>query len=249
MIVVVPMAGRGSRFAGAVPNLPKPLIDIDGRRMFQWALKSLDDVQFSKIFFVVLEEHEQRFEVSAMVRRQFGNDATVLTVPQVTEGQLCTVLAAKEYINGVEDLLIASADTFVVSKLGEDIAKKRPDCRGIISVANLPGDRWSFARTDDTGKVVEVAEKVRISDNASTGLYYFAHGRDLVAVGEEMIRNGEKTRGEYYVIPVYRKFIERGWRVDISLASEMWDMGTPEAMNAFVARISDSSKRGITELL
>lgn len=233
MIVVVPMAGRGSRFAKAMPERPKPLIEVNGKPMFQWALRSLDGVQFSKIIFVVLEEHDARFGISARVREQFEAKAIVVRIPMVTEGQLCTVLAARAYLDEDEDLLVASSDTFVVSKLGDDIANRHADCRGIISVANVPGEQWSFARTDDTGRVVEVAEKVRISDYASTGLYYFTHAKDLMEVGDEMIRRGEKTRGEYYVIPVYQKFIDRGWRVDISVASEMWDMGTPEAMRTY----------------
>jgi NDP-sugar pyrophosphorylase family protein len=236
MMLVVPMAGRGSRFAEAVPDRPKPLIEVAGEPMVFRALRSVEGIEFSRIIFILLEEHERRFRFTELAHSRYGSNAMAVLLPDVTEGQLCTVLAAKELINGEEDVLISSSDTFVVSNLGEDIRNKRADCRGIISVANLPGDRWSFARTADDGRVVEVAEKVRISDYASTGLYYFVHGRDLVEVGEEMIRNGEKTRGEYYVIPVYQKFIQRGWRVDISLASEMWDMGTPDAMREFVAR-------------
>jgi UDP-N-acetylglucosamine diphosphorylase / glucose-1-phosphate thymidylyltransferase / UDP-N-acetylgalactosamine diphosphorylase / glucosamine-1-phosphate N-acetyltransferase / galactosamine-1-phosphate N-acetyltransferase len=83
------------------------------------------------------------------------------------------------------------------------------------------------------GRVLEVAEKVRISDHASTGLYYFASGRELLTVADEMIAKQEMTNGEYYVIPVYQKYIQRGWRVQIAIASEMHDMGTPEALAAF----------------
>jgi hypothetical protein len=48
-----------------------------------------------------------------------------------------------------------------------------------------------------------------------------------------MIRNKEKTRGEYYVIPVYNKMIASGMKVGISIAHEMWDLGTPEAKARF----------------
>jgi len=78
-----------------------------------------------------------------------------------------------------------------------------------------------------------VAEKVRISDHASTGLYYFSSGREFVQVAEKMIANQEKTRGEYYVIPVYQKYVQQDWRVDISVANEVWDMGTPESLESF----------------
>ncbi len=35
----------------------------------------------------------------------------------------------------------------------------------------------SFARLDDSGNVVEVREKVRISDNCTLGAYYFSSAR------------------------------------------------------------------------
>jgi dTDP-glucose pyrophosphorylase len=231
--IVVPMAGRGARFADQGLNIPKPLIPVEGRPMVAWALDSLRELAYSQLIFVVLQEHETTFGVTDMLRQLAGASIQVVVIPRVTEGQLCTVLAAKEIINTDEDILIASADTFIRSPLQHDIARRSSKCHGIISVANLPGDRWSFARTDEQGNVVEVAEKVRISEHASTGLYYFSNGSEFVQVAQTMIANQEKTRGEYYVIPVYQKYIERGWQVKISVASEMWDMGTPEALGEF----------------
>ncbi len=236
MIVIVPMAGRGARFASQGLNIPKPLIPIHKRPMMAWALDSLRELHFSKLIFVVLQEHETTFGMTSLLRNLAGTETQIVIIPTVTEGQLCTVLAAKEMIDTDEDILIASADTFIRSDLQKDIANRESSCRGLISVANLPGDRWSFARTNENGYVVEVAEKVRISDHASTGLYYFASGREFVSVAEEMIANHEKTRGEYYVIPVYQKYIQRGWQVKLSFADEMWDMGTPEALAVFANR-------------
>ena len=234
MKIILPMAGRGSRFAEQRISIPKPLIPVHGRPMVAWAFDSLCVLTYSQIIFIVLQEHETAFGVTNLLQGLVGTTAQVIIIPSVTEGQLCTVLAAKELIDTDEDILIASADTYVRSSLHKDIANRKADCRGIISVANLPGERWSFARADADGRVVEVAEKVRISDHASAGLYYFSSGREFVSVAEAMIANQEKTRGEYYVIPVYQKYIERGWRVELSLASEMWDMGTPEALDVFV---------------
>lgn len=233
MKIVIPMAGRGSRFAEQTISIPKPLIPVHGRPMVAWALDSLHEMTYSKMIFIVLQDHETNFGVTALLRDLVGPMSQVIVIPTVTEGQLCTVLAAKELIDTDEDILIASADTYVRSSLHKDIANRKANCRGIISVANLPGKRWSFARVDADGRVVEVAEKVRISDHASTGLYYFSSGREFVSVAEAMIANKEKTRGEYYVIPVYQKYIEHGWRVELSIAKEVWDMGTPESLENF----------------
>ena len=236
MQIIVPMAGRGSRFAEKGIGVPKPLIPVGGRLMVEWALESLVDVSYSRLIFIALEEHDRDFDVTHLLMGLGKPNTEVILIPDVTEGQLCTVLAAREWINEDEDILICSADTYVYSGLAHDIAGKEQECQGIISTANLPGERWSFARADENGRVLEVAEKVRISEHASTGLYYFSNGRDFVSVAEAMIANNEKTRGEYYVIPVYQKYIERGWRVNLSIAQEMWDMGTPEALDIFVHR-------------
>lgn len=233
MKLIVPMAGQGLRFLNAGVKVPKPLVDVMGQSMLNWAMKSIQGMIPSQTIFIILKEHDREYGLANSLRAQYPG-ATVITLDEVTEGQLATVLTAKSHFDA-EDILVANCDTYIVSNLAEDIRTRADDCTGIISVANMPGDRWSFARTDEMGRVVEVTEKVRISDHASTGLYYFSNGEQFVSVAEEIIANREKTKGEYYVIMVYQKYIERGWKVTISQASEMWDMGTPEALAKFEA--------------
>ncbi len=240
MKIVIPMAGRGSRFADRGYETPKPLIGIAGQPMLFWALENLLAMDFSDLVFVVLQEHEAMFQVRSLIGVHLKgalpeNRIHVVCIPDVTEGQLCTVLAAKHLIDSEEPLLIAASDTYIISGLQADIDARPADCAGIISVIDLPGEQWSFARTDAGGRVVQVAEKERISDHASSGLYYFSRGSDLVSFGEEMVRDQERTRGEFFVIPVYQKMIDAGRKVLLSHAEEMWDMGTPEAKTAFEA--------------
>ncbi|MBN1894315.1 glycosyltransferase family 2 protein [bacterium] len=235
MKIVVPMAGGGTRFSTRGVSIPKPLIPVAGRPMIDWALQSLKDIAYSQIIFVALREHEKKYGVNDVLQEIIGGPFQLILLDGVTEGQLCTVLSARQYLDTDEDVLIASSDTYIQSCLHRDISQRAPGCRGLISVADMPGDRWSFARTDEDGWVLEVAEKKRISNHASTGLYYFSNGHEMITTADEMIQNQEKTRGEYYVIPVYQKFIRKGWRVRISTADEMWDMGTPEALDHFQA--------------
>lgn len=231
MIAVIPMAGRGSRYADRGYDKPKPLIEVAGQPMVIRALRSLEGMQVSRYVFVLLREHEEQYGVKKLIARVIPANAEFVMLDDVTEGQLCTVLAAREFLKQEEDVLIAASDTFVENKLGETIKASKHD--GIISVANLPGAHWSFAKTNGKDEVIEVAEKKRISDHASTGLYYFRKAKDLIHFGDGMIAQAEKTRGEYYVIPVYQKMIEAGRSIGISQATAMWDMGTPEAKAGF----------------
>ena len=239
------MAGRGSRFESERFEMPKPLIPIYGKPMIYWALKSLRDIAFTEVVVIVLENHETRWKISRTVHDLLGSAVRLVQLPEVTQGQLCTVLAARDYISRDEDLLIASSDTYVVSNLGNAIINRRKTCRGLISVANMPGDRWSFASTNSDGCVTGVAEKIRISDHASTGLYYFSNGGDFLEAADEMICESETIRGEYYVIPVYDIYIKRSWRVEIDTAHEVWDMGTPQSKLRFEQHLS----RELTETL
>ena len=56
--LVMPMAGRGSRFFENGFVMPKPLIEINDRPFFYWATQSIAKfVDCADITFVVLEEH------------------------------------------------------------------------------------------------------------------------------------------------------------------------------------------------
>src|SRR5688572_21269464 len=120
MVVVMPMAGRGTRFPRSIYAEPKPFIMVEGRPIFAWAMKSLEGMVFSKFVVIALAEHKEYLE---MHRHHFPSATEFILLDDVTQGQLCTVLAAKQHIQSTEDVLIASADTWVISTLGADIRK------------------------------------------------------------------------------------------------------------------------------
>jgi NDP-sugar pyrophosphorylase family protein len=234
MKVIVPMAGRGRRFANSSYSRPKPLIDVLGKPMFIWAIESLNGMDFSEIIFIALKEHEIQFGLSELMNKFVKVPFQLVLIGEVTEGQLCTVLAAKPLIHTSESLLIIASDTLIEGDMLADLAKGE-DIDGIISVMYLPGEQWSFAKVDSDGKVIEVAEKTRISDWASTGMYYFKSGANFVQEAERLINRNERTRGEFYIMPLYQKLIDSGLNIRISKAENMWDMGTPEALAQFVS--------------
>lgn len=239
MKLILPMAGRGSRFAGSGYERPKPLILVNGIPMFIRSLDSVKGVAYSDLIIIALAEHEEQFGISQYIKDFQLPNTKLITLPDVTKGQLCTVMAAKELIDTPEDVLILSSDTIVFSGLGKEIETKKAECRGLISVAEMPGDRWSFAAIDETGRVTQVAEKQRISPYASTGLYYFSNGKELVRQADEMIARNETTKGEFYVIPVYQKMIDQGDYVGISVAKAMWDLGTPDSLSEYLEKFKE----------
>jgi dTDP-glucose pyrophosphorylase len=227
--LVMPMAGRGSRFAQAGVRTPKPLIDVLGRPMYAWATDSLPLALASRLIFLCLREHLTGTDLERDIHARYGRLSPVIVpIDEVTEGQACTVLLARQWIDDDRHLVIFNADTWYRSTLPPSVA-------GLLGVFRAAGDRWSFARTDAKGRVVETAEKRRISDLACTGLYHFTRGSDFVRYAREMIRDDDRVNREFYVAPVYNRMIRDGLDIRVDVADEAWALGTPEDLEQFLA--------------
>jgi dTDP-glucose pyrophosphorylase len=236
MKIVLTMAGAGSRLRGpdGAASPPKPFIDVGGRAMVLWALDSVRGLPFSDLIVVALERDRRFFDVG--LQELFELEPQLVFLSEVSDGQLRSSLAARDLLNTDEDLLIMGADSYVESRLCDDIRSKPANCSGILTVADAEGTRWSFARADAGGRVVEVAEKVRISDNACAGLYYFTHCQEFLDAADEVVKSGVKANDEFYVIQVYQEFIRTNRVVTMSRTC-LWDMGTPAALAAFHSQL------------
>lgn len=235
MNIVIPMAGRGSRFADIGISTPKPLIPVRGRPMYTWAMDSLPLSLARRVIFICLAEHLDNLALADDIHQRYQRyEPVIVPLSQVTQGQACTVLEAGALIDTDEPLLIYNADTYCRSDL-EQRLQHEPSADGIISVFRAEGEKWSFARIDESGRVLETAEKRRISPWATTGLYYFHRGADFVRTANEMIAADERTNGEFYVAPVYNRLIAAGADIRADFAHEVWVLGTPEDLADFEA--------------
>jgi capsule biosynthesis phosphatase len=233
LTLVMPMAGRGQRFVQAGERLPKPLIPVRGRPMYSWAMAGLPLGLVDRVIFVCLREHLTGLGLEHDIRSRYAHlDPVIVPLDGVTEGQACTVLAARASFEADRPLLIFNADTHCRTYL-ERTLRRGESVDGVLGVFRAAGDKWNFARTDDAGRVVETAEKRRISDWASTGLYYFRRTRDFVEHAEAMIAADERVNGEFYVAPIYNRMIAAGAVVRVDPSPEVWPLGTPEDLAAF----------------
>jgi dTDP-glucose pyrophosphorylase len=236
MKVIIPMAGRGSRFEQAGFANPKPLIDVQGKPMIQRVIDNIDLP--AEYIFLVLQEHLDRFNLAELLPSFTKHPVRIVPVAQVTEGAACTVLLAREFIDNDEELLLANSDQLVdwdPPAFVDDMRSKNAD--GGILTFYATESKWSFAKVDPrTGLVLEVAEKNPISTNATVGIYYYKTGRSFVAGAEQMIGKNIRTNNEFYVCPIYNELIEAGLKVYNYPVSEMWGVGTPEDLAKYLAR-------------
>ena len=63
---------------------------------------------------------------------------------------------------------------------------------GHITCFNVDGEHWSFVKLDDSGKAIEVREKVRIFNNCTLGAYYFSTAELYKKLYEEYYKDDSK---------------------------------------------------------
>ena len=231
MNILIPMAGRGSRFADAGYTFPKPLIDVGGRPMIQVVTDSLG--LHGRHVFLVLREHLEQFAITDLFNRMLPDDVAI-TVPvdRVTEGAACTALLAREYIDNEDPLVIANSDQLILWN-SVNFLRRVKDADGAIATFYGTHPKWSYVRVRDDA-VIEVAEKRPISTDATCGIYYFRHGSDFVRGAAQMIAADKRVNGEFYIAPVYNELIADGKRIVPYPVAEMWGLGTPEDLEAFL---------------
>jgi HAD superfamily hydrolase (TIGR01509 family) len=226
--VVIPMAGLGSRFSSVGYKLPKPLIDVNGITMIETVVNNLG---FKANFtFIVQKEHE-KFNVSQILNKICKN-CNIIFTNGITDGAARTVLLSEEIINNDNELIIANSDQFLEWDPYDFLNKSRK-YDACISIFKDTNKKWSFAKLDENGFVIEVAEKIQISDNATTGIYYWKHGKDFVKYAKQMIEKNIRTNDEFYVCPVFNEAILDGLKIKTYTCDKMWGLGTPEDLDNY----------------
>jgi dTDP-glucose pyrophosphorylase len=234
MNVLIPMAGRGSRFATQGYTFPKPLIDVKGKPMIQVVTENLNIK--ANYTFIVQKEHYEKYSLQHLLNLIAPN-CNIVQVDGITEGAACTTLLAKEFIDNDEPLLMANSDQFVEWDSNETLyAFSNGNCDGGIITFPATHPKWSYAKLGEDGYVSEVAEKKPISEHATVGIYWWLKGSDYVKYAEQMIEKDIRVNNEYYVCPVFNEAIEDGKKVRIKEIEKegMWGIGTPEDLNYFL---------------
>jgi NDP-sugar pyrophosphorylase family protein len=250
--IVIPMAGRGSRFLSAGYTLPKPLIPVKGIPMVRLVIENLCPVQEHRFFFICLEEHLQKYHIGEKLEAWAPN-CKIITTDGVTEGAACTVLLAKNFINNDEPLMIANSDQWVdidINRYLEIIELGNAD--GLIMTMWADDPKWSYLRFDEAGGISAVVEKQVVSNEATVGIYNYRRGADFVRAAERMIAKNLRVNNEFYVAPAYNEMIADGMEIIYHnvgrVADGMYGLGTPSDLKNFEKLpVSEKATRSFTE--
>lgn len=234
MILILTMAGRYRRFTDQGYKTPKYLLPWADRTILWRIVAELRKGDCFTQIYLVANRRDDAFmpHVRAIMCDQ-GISRENLHLVGDTQGQAETAafglyLHEKSGRHGDEPVVFHNVDTILFYRDMRLAAQALTRADGFIDVFQSSNRDYSYVIADAQGRVSEIAEKIVVSDLATSGFYGFANAvtfREHYVPGEDL-----------YVSSVYKRMIAAGKSVLIGEKHKESDtivLGTPaEYLNA-----------------
>jgi len=236
---LIPAAGRGSRFAEAGYDLPKPLLDVDGNPMIVSAVDCLP--VSDHVVFACLEEHFDKFSIDKILQKSFKN-CEVISILEVTQGQACTceIAVIQSSIDPEMPLMISACDNGVVYDAEKYQRLLDDESNDVIvwsfrnnqsSKSNPNAYAWLDVDHDNNIKHVSCKKFIYndpLKTHAIIGTMFFRKARYFLDGLKKNVAKNVITNGEFYVDDVINQNIKSGLKVKVFESDHYICWGTPD---------------------
>ncbi len=228
MNIIIPMAGKGTRFATCGFKAPKPLIKILNKPMYRYAVNSLPLNLASKIIFI-LRKSEYIDSLIADIEETYSSfyPCSIIALDYDTKGQAETVLQGISELSLNQPILVHNCDTCLSPDIKwSDMLKHNID--GAMVLFKSDEDKWSYAKLNiNQSSIIKVQEKKIISHYASTGTYFFKDPRQFINDLQTLVKKNLLENNEYYISTVYNLMLEQQKKIVPIFNQNILCFGTP----------------------
>ena len=174
MNIVIPLGGIGERFKKNGYIMPKPLIKVEGKEIIRWLLDSLKFDSKDNII-IIYNNVLNDFNFKEFINSYYPQ-IKLISLKKDTEGPCDTISHAFSNLikHKNKKLLFLDGDTFY----NEDILKKARLSKDdkIFYFKSLNKDPiYSYIKKNNKNQVLDIEEKIKISNYASVGAYFFSN--------------------------------------------------------------------------
>jgi NDP-sugar pyrophosphorylase family protein len=236
--LILPMAGKGSRFSQKGYKLPKPLLDVDGDAMVAQAVNCLP--VSSNNVFMCLEEHLHNYGLEDMLVEKYN--AKIVPISETTAGQACTceIGINESKIDLNNPIMISACDNGVSYDKKKYLEIMNDESVDVIvwsfrnnQTSKVNPDMYAWLDVDDEGLIRHVSCKKFIYDDplkthAIIGTMFFRKASYFM---EGLVKNYEeniRSNGEFYVDDVLNQNIKSGLKVKVFEVDNYICWGTPD---------------------
>ena len=240
MDVIIPMAGHSRRFKKAGYNLPKFLLDCGGKKMIEHVLDMFDESD--NFHFILNNDHAEDKDLHDTIKSS-SPKTFIYYVDSHELGPTYTITQANLKINDDAQIIISYCD-FTVSwdyelfkrqVMGFDAGA--PFFSG-FQAASLGNTKYAYMKHQDFN-MIELKEKEsftddRLSEPASTGIYYFKSLNYFNFLAKRLF-DGTKSfpNNESYTSLLLNEAVELSGKVLLFKVDQFICLGTPEDYEQF----------------
>ena len=243
--LVIPMSGLGSRFVRAGYKDPKPLIEVQGRRIIDWVLRMFPGEETP--LFICRRKHIETTDMRDILLA-LKPKATIAVIDGAKLGPVDALMKVSDYISDDRPVMVSYCDYYMHWDYAEfkKTAVAR-NCAGAVPCYTgfhpnlLPAKNlYASCRNDAENNLVEIREKHSFEEDKtkslhSPGAYYFKSGELLKKYGHSLMAQDDALNGEYYVSMIYNHMVKDGLSVYVPAnINKFCQWGTPEDLNEYL---------------
>jgi capsule biosynthesis phosphatase len=210
MNIIIPLGGLGERFKNENYAKPKPLINIFGKQMICHVIDNLDLHKDDKLIIIYNKElNIHHFDT--ILKNKYEN-IVLIELNKQTEGAAETVLFGLENIDASfvkNKCVLLDCDSFYTANILNTYRSQ--DHNAIFCFKDIQEKPiYSYITFDSSKKVLDIKEKMRISDFANTGCYCFKSGTVLKEYCKRIMDKDIREKNEYYTSCVIKEMLNDG---------------------------------------
>ena len=236
------MSGMSSRFVAAGYDIPKYLIEVDGKKVIEHIVGLYPDD--SEFVFIINDKHKEETDI-VNVLEKLVTKKEIVTIPRHKKGPVFSVSEFDNLIDDDEEVIVNYCDFSIYWDYRHFKAfVDATECDGCVICYTgfhphmLGSDNYAFCRTDENNQILEVREKQPFTDNkmsefASAGNYYFRKGSYVKKYFKQLMDEDININGEYYVSLIYNLLIQDGLDNRVYEVPYMLQWGTPGDLDIY----------------
>ena len=242
--IVIPMSGYGERFRRAGYDVPKPLIEVEGKPIIAHVIDMFPNE--SDFLFICNQDHldSRKYALEKTLNR-YCPSGKIASVKPHKLGPVHAVLQSKKFINSQKPVVVNYCD-FTCYWQWDKFLNFVNDlqCDGAIPAykgfhPHSLGNTFYAYLNEKNGWVSDVREKEPFTDKpmeeyASSGTYYFSSGQLMIKSFDEMVNQDLRVGGEYYVSLAYKSLLEQRKRIAVYPIQHFMQWGTPEDFEEYL---------------
>lgn len=203
--------------------------------MIFYVLDNLNINNDDKIFIIYYNLDNYNFEDIILKKYPFIN---LIKLNKQTNGASETIMIGLEQIVKISNnqkCLLLDCDTFYTQDIISIFRNINSNCV-FYTINKESNPIYSYIKLDKDFNITQIIEKVKISDNANTGIYCFKDINELYIYANKVVSNNINFRGECFTSCIIEQMIlDNKTFKGIELNEKnVFNLGTPEQLNTYI---------------